>query len=230
MENEIAFVVISRPVHSAHETTLVDEASSSDSQNSKQYFRQTSSVRAQIVFLLASCVFCIDLLRLNFTIALPFMLNLTDTSSHWSRNQSEACTVQADTDGPKDDIAVERFEWTPLQQSILISAFYFGAAIFGYPAYRIASKKAPRQLLMCAMGLASLLSVFVPTAGFFGFAPALGVRFVQGAAQVCTKILSSLKGSASTKFSRLLFFRPCYEFWYLGYPLTKGQLLSYGAC
>lgn len=138
------------------------------------------SVRLKMIVLMFFCIFCTNLLRINLSVSLPFMVNETTNTGYKNvSNKFEKCERKIGSYP-----GAYLFQWSVLVQTSLLSASYWGETLGTLPAAYFVKNHGCKPVLTASIGAASLIAIFIPTAAFFSIYYVIILRFFSGIALV----------------------------------------------
>lgn len=129
------------------------------------------------------------LLRANLNLAIVAMVQEPDTASSLPGGASPSCAGQGNATPVYAPPANQKkspqgqFAWDPQQQSIILSAFFWGYVIFQVPGGRVAEIHGTKRVYGAALLANGVLSFLVPLAAKGHWTLLLLMRALQGLAQ-----------------------------------------------
>ncbi|GIY87855.1 hypothetical protein CDAR_537641 [Caerostris darwini] len=178
--------------------------------DNKESSKNCCSIRKRYIvallgFLGLACTYAMQT-DLNMTI-----LAMSYESRSFAKNQTKVyiecpMLVENDNKSKSSEFPGPRYNWSPKEQGVILSSFYYGYLLTLMPGGYLAQSFSAKWIFGLGIFLSALLSLLTPTAAAMGVMPVVAVRIMQGLSQGVTKpALYAIISRWSPKFERSRF-------------------------
>ncbi|KAM9493106.1 sialin [Clarias gariepinus] len=146
---------------------------------------QCCSVRYNLAFLMFLGFAVVYGLRVNLSVAMVAMVNITGTQPSHNTNESNECPASSTTSNSSNQIpdqpdGVPRYPWNPQTQGMLLGAFFFGYLFTQIPGGYLSGRCGGSKFLGGGVLGTAILTILTPWAAEYGVNWLFALRALEG--------------------------------------------------